>query len=110
MGGECSSNITTFSAEKPLVAAPDAELAEEFLGTEKENADANISASVAPVKVKVPAAEEATSDSLPAEGNTSAGAPGTGQLLTAKTGRQLREEVLQVGKTVKLDVGSQSAF
>jgi len=31
-------------------------------------------------------------------------------LLTAKTGRQLRQEVLEVGKTVKLDVGSQSAF
>lgn len=112
---ECSSNIAPPAAEKPLVSATKADLPEEFAVKEKENCQENAGALpngiLPPAKAEVAATEEMASD--PAEGKENANAapaPRTGQLLTAKTGRQLREEVLQVGKSVKLDVGSQSAF
>lgn len=113
---ECSSNIAPLTAEKPLVAATKADLAEKFSVKEKENADANrtsLADKCAPKEGHLTPAktQAAGSDSVEAKENVNAGiAPRTGQLLTAKTGRQLREEVLEVGKTVKLDVGSQSAF
>jgi hypothetical protein len=98
--GECSSNVTPRAAEKTLVSAAKEDLAE-FLA-EKENADANVRSS---------AGKDVTANKVETKVDVSAGAaPRTGQLSTAKTGRQLREEVLQVGKAVKLAVGSQSAF
>jgi hypothetical protein len=100
-----TANISSHSAEQ--VSATKADLAEE-LSAEKENAHSNVRPTAGKGVTATTAAECTRTE---AEGTVTAGAaPRTGQLLTAKTGRQLREEVLQVGKPVKLDVGSQSAF
>merc|ERR1719379_335155 len=95
-----SSNLAPHPAEKALVPPAKEDIAE-FV-PDKENADANVCLS---------ATKGVTANKVVAKGAVYAGTtPRTGQLSTAKTGRQLREEVLQVGKAVKLAVGSQSAF
>jgi hypothetical protein len=114
--GECSSNIAPPAAEKLLVSPLKAGLSDE-----KENADFNVAPSAGkgtPAKTQAPASDEAAEEECllvpeavdSKETAKDGPAPRTGQLSTAKTGRQLKEEVLQVGKTVKLAVGAQSAF